>query len=219
MDFEEIQHMWRQQPESDTGDDQVRIHQALKQARVLERRVAARDMVELVTAVGVSAVFVWIATLAPVVWPWVAAALVTMAVGAAFVRERLRRPPATPVRTNVRLGLQQALDEIDHQVQMLGSVAWWYLAPLFVVALLICAGTLLGVKADVGPEVWARTRVGFVGVFALVIPVVGGVFWFVWRLNERAVKVNLLPQRAHLAALMAKLEEPVAADDTGNEEM
>jgi len=216
MDFDEIQHLWRQQPGPDAIDDQARIQQALDQSRALKRRVAARDIVELVTAIGVAAIFVWIATLAPVVWPWVAASVVTLGVGATFLRERLRRPPATPARSNVRVGLQHALEEIDHQVRMLGSVAWWYLAPLFVVALLVCAGSLLGVKADVGPEVWARTRVGFVGVFALVIPVVGVLFWFVWRLNERTVKANLLPQREHLAELMAKLDEPEAAE---NEEM
>ncbi len=207
MDFAHIQQSWAQQPAPAPGGDQARIQQALKQARVLNRRVAMRDYVELGTTVGMSGAFVWIATLAPVVWPWVMAALVTLGVGAAFVRERLRKPSAPPVGSTVRQGLQQALEEIDHQVRMLGSVGWWYLAPLFVVALLICAGALLGMKADIGPEVWARTWVGFVGVFALVIPVVGAAFWFVWRLNDRAVKNTLLPHRAQLVALMKNLEE------------
>ena len=67
MDFAHIQQSWAQQPAPAPGGDQARIQQALKQARVLNRRVATRDYVELGTTVGMSGAFVWIGIVPPFV--------------------------------------------------------------------------------------------------------------------------------------------------------
>ena len=207
MDFTRIQQLWTEHSDPMPGDDQARIRQVTERARRLNRRVRARDYVELLTALGMSALFGWIATRAPVVWPWAAAAVITLGVGAVFARERFRQEPPDGRSTDVRLGLERAIADVDHQVRLLGSVASWYLAPLGVVVVLISAGALLGAREEVDPDVWARSAAGLVGAFAVVLVAVGGVFWLVWRLNQRAVTKELLPLRRQLTDMMAQLED------------
>lgn len=205
MDFEQLQHAWAQQPSVPQEDEGVRLRAVIDTAGRLQRRTRWRDYVELATAIGLAGVFVWIATLAPVAWPWFAAAGITLGVGLVFVRERARVTPPVPAATDVRRGLELAIEQVDHQIRLLGSVTLWYLAPLGVVVVLVLVGALLGVKAEVSPEVWARGRAGFIGAFAGVMPIIAGLFWFVWWLNRRAVRAHLLPHRDELVRALAQL--------------
>jgi hypothetical protein len=207
MDFSQIQQLWTQQPGPAPAGDDVRMDEMAARARRLSRRVRTRDYVELVTAAVMAAAFGGVATQTPVAWPWVAAAIITLGVGAVFVRERLRSKYTSAGGTDVRSGLELAIAEADHQIRLLGSVASWYLAPLGLVAALICIGVLLGVREAVGPDTWARGRAGLVGAFAVALVVTGGAFWLVWKLNLRAVNKTLLPYREELAVLRGQLEE------------
>lgn len=208
MDFTAWQDIWAQQPESAPRDVDEELRTVVRRTRQLNRRVAMRDYVELLTAVGMSTGFVWMATLAPVTWPWLTAAAITLGVGLVFARERIRPSPASMGPGNVRHGLQQAVKEVDHQVRLLGSVARWYLAPLAVVALLIIVGTALGVRQEAGPEAWARGRAGLAAAMAVLLPVLGAIFWWVGWLNRRVVETQLLPHREQLASLLAQLDQP-----------
>lgn len=206
MDFDALQNIWTHQPDPASLDVNEMLRTVVHRTRKMNRWVAIRDYIELVTSAGMTAGFVWMAVLAPVRWPWLAAAAITLGVSLVFVRERLRPSPSPVVPGDVRHGLQQAIQEVDHQVRLLGSVARWYLVPLAVATLLILVGTALGVRQEVGPEVWARERAGLFAAIAVVLPVVGAAFWWVGWLNRRAVKTQLLPHRKQLASLLAQLD-------------
>ncbi|HEY3380189.1 MAG TPA: hypothetical protein VGK32_00390 [Vicinamibacterales bacterium] len=206
MDFNGIQDAWSHQPDPGAArtDDEL-IHLVVSRDRSLRRRVKVRDFIELGTAVTMAAGFVWVATQAAVRWPWIAAAVVTLAVGGVFVRERLRRPPPAQQATELRASLQQALGEVDHQVRLLGSVFWWYLLPLGAVVVLIVVGTWLGARAEMDAAVWARARWLFMLSFAAVLLVTGGLYWLVWWGNMRVVRRHLLPQRDEIVESLRQL--------------
>ncbi|MEZ5319976.1 MAG: hypothetical protein R2752_21420 [Vicinamibacterales bacterium] len=218
MTFDDIQAAWKETPmTASLPADDALVRAALATDRTLARRVAVRDLVELVTAAGLTALWIWMAVLTPVKWPWVAAAVVTAGVGLVFVRERRRRrttmvadaadaADAAGARA-VRVSLAGAMAEVDHQIALLRSVVWWYLLPLALVALLVVLGALLGARAEVPPDVWARTRWGFVGAFVAVGPFIAGIFGLVWWLNVRAVRTQLEPHRRALADLLAQVRE------------
>jgi hypothetical protein len=213
MDFDRVRDAWTHQPDGTaTRTDDELVGLVVTRERAFRRRVAVRDVLELGTALCMAAAFIRVATLAPVRWPWLAAAAVTIGVGGVFVRERLRHRPSAPSAVELGASLQQALEEADHQIRLLASVAWWYLLPLGVVVALILAGTLLGARVEMGPVVWARARVVFVLPFAAVLLLVGGTFWLVWWANVRAVRRHLQPHREAIAGLIRQL-----AADAGEE--
>jgi hypothetical protein len=206
MDFNRVQEAWANQPDrpaTRTDDELIRL--LVARDRRIQLRVTVRDYLELATAVCMTVGFVWMATLVPVRWPWLGAAAVTFAVGGVFVRERLRNRRAEPHGAELRSSLQQALAETDHQIRLLGSVLWWYLLPTACVVVLILAGTILGARTEMAPEVWGRARAVFVPALAVMALITGGAFWLIWWANIRAVRQHLLPHREAIAGLIRQL--------------
>jgi len=214
MEFDVIQAAWKEGPMGTRLlADKALADSVMAVDRKLGKAVGRRDLVELVTAAAMGALFIWIATVSPVAWPWSGAALLTLGVAAVFVRERARRRQAArTVPVDLHASLLAALAEADHQITLLRSVVWWYLLPLAGVVALILAGTLLGARTELPPEAWARARTG---VVAIAIPIVIGVFGAIWWMNVRAVRNQLLPHRRSLVALIGQLE---ANGDTTDEE-
>jgi hypothetical protein len=198
MEFSDLQSTWTGQPERG-GTHDLDVATIIAKAGKITRRTRVRDYVELGTAVALAALFFWIGTMAPVWWPWVAAGAITMGVGLVFVRERLRAPGPLRADVEVRSALQSALEEANHQIALLSSVTRWYLSPLAVVVMLVLLGTMLGVRAELPPEVWARGRAGLLAAFAVAAAVVAALFWVVWWLNRRTVTTLLAPHRDALA--------------------
>jgi hypothetical protein len=218
MDFQSLQSIWT--GEAGNGgnrsgeSEEALIRAVLRRDRALDRRVRIRDFVELGTAAAMSFGFAVVAFRVPTPWPWLGAALLTLGVGAIFVRERRRRPGAEPAgRLRERLGA--ALEEADHQIRLLRSVFWWYLLPLAGAALLVVAGTVWDVAGQMDASVRER---GGGGLAAAVVTVatlfVAGVFGCVWWLNQLAVRRHLLPHRQEIAALVDQLD---AADEERQE--
>jgi hypothetical protein len=206
MDFDRLRDIWSQQPDPSparTDDEWIRL--ILTRDRSLRRRIRTRDGIELGTAWLMAAGFAWMAAGARVRWPWLAAAGIMLALGAVFVRERLRHRPPTGRVADVGGSLAQALAEVEHQVRLLTSVLTWYLLPLGVVIVLIDVGAILDRGARMDPGVWARDWPWLLLPFALVIPIIAGVFWVVWWANQRAVRRDLLPHRAELMRVMHQL--------------
>lgn len=211
MEFQVLQAMWT----AETGgggfggrphpsDDEL-IRAVLRRDRQLDRRVRIRDFIELGTCVALAIAFVVVAFQVPTPWPWLGAALLTLGVGAVFVRERSRRPRAATAG-RVRERLRAALDEVDHQIRLLRSVFWWYLLPLAGVALLVVGGTVLDVAGQVDASVWARQRGPLATALIVTTLIVAASFWFVWWMNQLAVRRHLVPHRQELAALVGQLD-------------
>lgn len=211
MEFKDMQQLWMNHPVADT--DQLGWDDVSKRVRTLNRRVFVRDVMEFVVALGLAALFFWIGVLAPIAWPWVGAGLLVLGVAAVFLRERMRAARATATAPHdVRGGLEHAIAEAEHQIHLLRSVATWYLAPVAAAVVLVLVGTVLGVRAEVGPEVWARGREALYLSMAAIVPLIGAVFVLVWWLNRRAVTTHLVPHRDSLVQALRQL------DDTSDDE-
>jgi hypothetical protein len=100
---------------------------------------------------------------------------------------RRRRPdPGLPLAQSLRA----ELDRIRAQERLLGSVAWWYLAPLGAGVILFMAG------APVAP----LFKVGYAAVVVLF-------FGWLLRLNLEAVRRDLRPVARELESWLAGLDE------------
>src|SRR6185312_11660869 len=101
---------------------------------------------------------------------------------------------ATPLRLNVTVleFARQRLTWLDGQIRLLRTVAWWYVAPIFVGCLLI----FWGLEGD-SPLAFCLSASLDVAVAALIIG-----------LNRQAVRCVLLPVREEVARLIDVLSDP-----------
>src|SRR5439155_3850135 len=98
-------------------------------------------------------------------------------------------PPAKPDATVVE-SLRAELHSVRTQSQLLRSVLWWYLLPLAIGTLVFVWGTPMNNPAF---------QIGFtVGTLALDV--------FLYWLNQRARRTQLLPVEAQLEALLHSAE-------------
>ncbi len=203
MEFKDLQQLWMNHPVVET--DRLGWDEVSKRGRTLNRRVVVRDVTEAGLALGMACLFLWVATVSPVAWPWVGAGLLVLGVGAIFVRERMRGAARTFTVHDVRAGLEFAIAEVEHQMQLLRSATTWYLAPMAAVVILVLVGTVLGVRTEVGPEVWARGRTSLYLAIGAIVPLIAAMFGVVWWLNQRTVTRQLVPHRNHLVQALQDL--------------
>ena len=187
-------------PTTDTTDELTRLTDeeilalVATRSQRFQRTIRFRDWRELIVG-GVVAVMIAPAILRGPVLARLGALIVVA--GIAFVAYRLftaRRlttdrtiDPALPVAT----ALRTELAEVDAQIALLESVAWWYVAPLIGGSILLVAGTR-------GAAGWLFTL-----GYAVVATLLG---WGIVALNHRAVRRTLQPRRKEIMALLAQIE-------------
>jgi hypothetical protein len=196
MSLDHLRETWRREALSPPGRRPAEELAAVtERAAELDRAVRRRDRIETVVALVLLPIFAWVAVATPHPVSAVGAAIVALACALIPVRLRLarrRRPdPGLPLAQSLRA----ELDRIRAQERLLGSVAWWYLAPLGAGVILFMAG------APVAP----LFKVGYA---ALVVAFFG---WLL-HLNLRAVRRDLQPVARDLESWLAGLDEPDTAE-------
>jgi hypothetical protein len=193
MSFEDARQSWRSQVDRPLSPAEVRDGLATVQRRYakLERAAHWRDLSEVLAAGAVIAAFA-------VMWPlyrhsYVATlgSAIIMLGGALVIVVLLsaRKPVSLPFDASVRDFSCQRLVWLDTQIRLLGTVAWWYVAPAFVGSLLLLWG-LVG-----------RNLLIF-GVLGLIdAAFAAGVI----ALNRRAIRRELLPVREDAARVVEAL--------------
>ena len=189
------------------------------EAERFDRQIRWRDRREYAAAVLVAAVFASGFPEADLVGR---VGIVLAVLGAAFVcawmwRAQRRRPPVAPGAPAAQ-ALGVALERVQIQVDLLRSVAWWYLAPLMVGPLVLVGSGLAhafaGELPPVGTPREALMTAALVGAVVAILAAVGGFLWLVYWLNQRAVARDLVPLRDRLErSLRALTEDPTLTDN------
>ncbi|HEU4560834.1 MAG TPA: hypothetical protein VFS20_23485 [Longimicrobium sp.] len=190
MNFDQLAEVWR----SDDAGTTVRspadeVAAVRARAAGLARDVRRRDRLETGAALVVFPFFAWIAARAPS--PVSAVGAVIVMAACVLIPLRLRRArhgdvdPALPLAWALRAELAR----VRAQERLLGSVAWWYLAPLGIGVILVRVGAP-------GPQLHKAAYV--VSVVAL-----GAGLLF---LNLRAVRREVRPLAAELERWLADLD-------------
>jgi hypothetical protein len=146
-------------------------------------------------ALALLPIFAWVAWATPHPVSAVGAAIVALACVVIPVRLRLARRHRPDPGLALAQSLRAELDRIRTQERLLGSVAWWYLAPLGAGVILFMAGAPVAPLFKVG---YAAVVVAFFG-------------WHL-RLNLQAVRSDLRPVARELESWLAGLDEPSAAE-------
>ena len=96
-----------------------------------------------------------------------------------------------------RAEIDRAADAVKHQIWLLRNVLWWYLLPIGVSVMFLALQLVLYMPTDLPPNVALTVKI-VVGVLA--IGPVWVVDWWVWKINQKAIRVNLEPELAELEA-------------------
>lgn len=132
-----------------------------------------------------------------------------------YYRMRLKLPPSQPDNSLVEC-VEHSLVELEHQIWLLRNVVWWYLLPPTVAILAFFAQVIFGAEIPLIPgggwqDILARGIVfSWMSLFILAI------YYFVYAMNQYAVRSQLQPRRQELLALRASLTE-TTEESSGND--
>ena len=85
----------------------------------------------------------------------------------------------------------------QHQIWLLRNVLWWYILPIAVSVLFMAVQFLLYLPTSLPPNVALIVKI------AVGLAVVGPAWafdWWVWKINQKAIRENLAPELAELEA-------------------
>ena len=207
--FDALRDTWQAADDPAPPVDPARVGSLRTEAERFDRAIRWRDRREYAAVVFVLA---FVGCQFPVIPSDLArAGLALMGLGALFVAGWLwraqRRRPAPPPDLPAAEALRTALARVEVQVDLLRSVAWWYLLPLVPGPLLFIYGTYGAAAREGLPSIDTLAKGAFVA-FLLVAPllILGAAYGFVYWLNQREVRTGLLPLRDRLARLLHDLD-------------
>ncbi len=197
MNFEDLQRAWQHDAASSSRPvDAALLAEVRKGSRAFARSIFWRDVREVAASVFVAAVFAKVALDAEAegasAWPAWVAAILPLGVALFFLIDRLlmhRR--ARPRGETVAAELERAAQAVRHQIRLLRKVLWWYILPLAMCSVML--GLQLLLYAPASFPIWAR----WAAAVLILVPTV--LFdWWVWRLNQKAVRQQLQPRLTEL---------------------
>lgn len=194
MTLDDYREAWKEQDLAggDEPDEEELLAWVREASEAFERRIRRRDLLETLAAVVVAALFGYEAATSATWLARIGAGILVLSSG--FVVWWLRRArtsgPARAADRSVADRLRAERERVEIQIRLLETVAWWYLAPPAVGAVLFIVGLGAGTVA---------TLISLAGV--------AGVFGAVCHLNRRAARTHLRPRRDELTRLLEELEE------------
>lgn len=203
MSFDELQLVWQHERSATVPADvdTALLRQVQADSRKFSRRIFWRDVREVGASILVAFVFGKVAWEAQREgggsWPaWVAAAL-PLGVAAFLLVDRWRsRQREAPQGDALLIEIDRAQRAVGDQIKLLRNVFWWYLLPLLLSGLLLVLQVVLFAPMSLPPLLGGLVKT-MVGIAAL-LPL-GAINWWIWKLNQNAVKNNLQPQWDELA--------------------
>jgi hypothetical protein len=208
MNWNDYEAAWKRQPLPAGAEADLAGLRGTFEAK--RRRLAAtlkmRDYLESAAGLLVAGAFGWTAWHMGVDgWPAWLAALLMAGLSGLFLRERLR---AHRLRlgpdASVLAKIEADLAELRHQHRLLVNVGSWYLLPCAGAIVLFGFATirkgLRELPPDFLPKLWEHPWLvaGVAGYFVIVLPLL---FWGIWAMNRRVVRLNIEPRMAELEKL------------------
>ncbi len=201
MKLNEMRQVWKDELVSETPMEEQKMLNALKQESAsLDKKIKRRDLIEIGTSVFLFLVWLWQAFIVPGL---VAKAGLVILMGASiYIPWRLlqAREAEAPVDASLKTVLQHEIRKTRKQVELLGNVTRWYLAPPAIGMLVFFLGVVLLIPGEI--PLWIRLS-GFLVPALVMLAVFAGVRW----LNHRAVREHLEPRLRKLQAELARLDQ------------
>ena len=214
--WDDLQMMW--QAEAQRTKVQLSLDELAeatgRRAEELRRIVRWRDYREIVISMVMIPVWIWIGVAQNQPWTWYLT-LIAIVWGAGyqyFTRQhQLRLAAQVPADASYLQTLKEHRRQVQHQIDHLGSVLWWYLLPYGVTISIYFIHVGLKIHDTAGALI---LHVGF------LITVVVVFYYYLYRLNHSTANNKLKPQRDALDQVIAGLEsDNQTVDQTASQQI
>ena len=204
---DELKQAWQSQTSAPrvTLDAQLVLDEVRRNERQFAAIVFFRDVREIGVALFMVPVWIIMGIKMRLPWSWwLAIPAMLLVAGFLLVDRKRQRAKRSEPGDNLRGSIESSLAQVEHQIWLLRNVFWWYELPLFAALTVFAAEVALRAGSST-----LETLAGFAvidGVFALV-------FWFIYWLNQSAVRKHLEPRRIELQTLLEHLRGPDGRSD------
>ncbi len=206
IDPDDLQQAWQEQASRTriTIDSDLLLKEVQGSQRTFRYMIFWRDFREIAIALILLPYWFYAGLTKSLPWTWylTVPALIWVIVFIVVDRIRHKRKPSDPGEP-LRQGVQESLRQVEHQIWLLRNVFWWYLLP-FIISIMAFFAQIAWSSRSNG---WLPALILFLGRSAFL----AALYWFVYYINQRAVRKQLEPRRQELLALLAGLgDEPTS---------
>ena len=132
-------------------------------------------------------------------WSWWLGIPASIWIAGFMWMDRIRHPRiASDPGEALSFYAQESLTQVDHQIWLLRNVFWWYLLPL---GIPVCVFFV--------HVAWNATETWW-GFLLFIVPsnlILVIIYRWIYRINQAAVRTDLMPRRQHLQRIVATLQE------------
>ena len=180
MTFDDLQQQWQDSNESAARPsvDPDTLLRTCRRTEKFKSKIFRRDLLEIVAGIFV---IVWFGGMTIRLASWVSkmGSLICVC-GAIFIIYKLQRGRKVQGESrfdvSVREYCRMEIERIENQIELLRTIASWYIAPCIIGANLVFAGS---------SSSWLATSLYFVCTLLLS--------WFIYALNQRACQQGICP--------------------------
>ena len=207
-DWKDLQMMWQ----AEAGRADVRrsidslIEVAEARGKAFRRMIDFRDFREIGISVILIPAWIWLGMRTDQPWTWylTLGGILWTALYQIWVRQKQKRlAERVPPNATFIESLQEDRRQVQHQIDHLRGVAWWYLLP-YGIPLSIY---FLHVSWNLA-DTWIEILTGAGGSILFVVVLYAVIYW----INQKAVQVQLQPQRETLDRMIAELRGGVSEE-------
>ncbi len=212
MNPDNFQQAWQSQSSQTrlTNDAELLLKEVRRNQQYFTAMIFWRDVREVGTALLLVPLWLCLGVKFSLPWTWYLTVPVLVWFAGYMLADRMRQgrqppEPGEPLRQRV----QSSLAQVEHQIWLLRNIVWWYLLPL-----------ALSILAFFGQVAWQVRSGGWLVALVVAGVVVIGVIILagVYRLNQSAVRTELMPRRQELEALLMSLEDEMPAESSNSKE-
>lgn len=161
-----------------------------------KRNIFWRDVREWLATIFIAVVFLYAAFLYDRVhWLMVAAAMIAC-LPITYVAWRRPKRPAPTAAATLTDHLRDSIANVQHELDLVRSLVWWYLGPLALSGAIVLLDVLL--TAPVRPDVFI--------LLLIWVLITSAVFFAEWKMKQRAARKHLEPRLRELEEALVDLE-------------
>jgi hypothetical protein len=204
-----LQQAWQSQslPPRLTIDTELLLAEVRRNQRYFTAVIFWRDVREVGIALILIPVLIVMGIKMNLPWTWYLLIPGTLWIAGYMLLDRLRQRKHHPQPDDSLIErVKVSLAQIEHQIELLRNIFWWYIMPVALPAALFIGHVIYqGLSAvwHEGPAVVAL--LGLCLALIAVVPILIGIITY--RINQHAIHTDLQPRRAELTALLASLQE------------